>query len=176
MAEPERDEPKDRSGLCEATLASGACCRYRAAHQHCGERLCGLHERQRRTVVECAVCLTAVRRRGQTELACGHKFHSKCIRSWFRKRPLTCPMCRATCLEGVRLLGPRLAPRLLGLIRTLPPPPRAFFPAYIIGHLENAQVAEALGLNTEKVELLVDLSCQCFTRDNFFAKVRSLEL
>lgn len=167
-------ETKD--GLCEATLASGCACKYRGCHLVDGDRLCGVHRRQREQAVECPVCLLPIKKRANSRMECGHCFHAKCIRSWFRQRPLTCPMCRAVCLEGMALLGPRLAPKLLGLTRTVPPAPRAFFPAYIISHLEDPKVQEALGADKNLIELLVDLACECFTRDNFFAKVRGLSL
>lgn len=110
-------------------------------------------------------------------MGCGHAFHAKCLRSWFRARPLTCPMCRAVCLEGLSLVGAgRLAPKLQALTRTVPPPPRTFFPAYIIGHLECPRVRDALGLDKPQTELLVDLACECFTREFFFAKVRAMGL
>lgn len=166
----------DRAGLCEAPLVCGGCCRYRGQHVHDGQRLCGIHLRQRTAAVECSVCLCPVRKKAMAEMACGHKFHCKCIRAWFRRRPLTCPMCRSVCLEGLALLGPRLAPRLQGLTRTLPPAPRAFFPAYIIAHLETPKVAEALGVDRDLADLLIDMACECFTRDNFFAKVRGMGL
>lgn len=150
-AAEQQQPPKDRAGLCEMTLASGACCRFRARHEHEGYSLCGVHMRQRAAATECAVCLGPVRRRAQADLACGHKFHTKCVRAWFRKRPLTCPLCRAVCLEGLAMLGPRLAPRLLALTRTLPPPPRAFFPAYIVSKLESPEVAAALGVDPGQI-------------------------
>lgn len=170
-------EPPAKAGVCEARLASGRACRFRAKHEHEGHRLCGVHAHQRAAAVaECPVCLDAVSKRALARMECGHVFHSRCIRAWFRRRPLRCPMCRAACLGGLCLLGPRLAPRLLGLTRTLPPPPRAFFPAYIISHLEDPKVAAALGADQDLVGLLVDLACECFTRDNFFAKVRAMGL
>lgn len=171
------DRPPE--GTCEARLASGRACQFRAKHDHEGHRLCGVHARQRAAAAqcpECPVCLDAVSARAAARMECGHLFHSRCIRAWFRRRPLRCPMCRAVCLGGLSLLGPRLAPRLLGLTRTLPPPPRAFFPAYIISHLEDSKVAAALGADQDLAGLLVDLACECFTRDNFFAKVRAMGL
>lgn len=162
--------------ICQARLPCGAACRWKGRHEVDGERLCGVHARSRRAEVECPVCLVAISRRGLAEMACGHRFHTKCLRAWFRRRPLSCPMCRGACLEGLALLGPRLAPKLQALIRTLPPPPRAFFPAYIVAHLQSPHVAAALGADPDMVGLLVDLACECFTRDNFFAKLRALGL
>jgi len=173
---PAADDTAPRSDPCTATLATGGPCKYRACHSLDGDRLCGVHMRQRELATECPVCLGPIKKRAKSAMACGHEFHSKCIRAWFRQRPLTCPMCRAACLEGMALLGPRLAPKLLALTRTLPPPPRAFFPAYIVSHLENPRVQEALGADKSLAELLVDLACECFTRDNFFAKIRGLGL
>lgn len=165
---------------CEAALRDGRQCRYAARHDVDGRRLCGVHRARAADeddARECPVCLDAVRTRAATfETACGHRFHRRCARAWFARRPLTCPMCRATCLEGLALLGPRLAPKLEGLLRTVPPPPRAFFPAYIVARLESEDVARALGGDKALSELLVDLACECFTRDNFFAKVRGLGL
>lgn len=175
--------PSDKArpeGLCEATLASGEACRYKAKEEGGGYRLCAVHHRQRerlRAVPECAVCLSGIAKRGQATMACGHAFHSKCIRAWFRQRPLTCPMCRATCLDGMALLGHgKLAPKLQALLRTLPPPPRCFFPSYIVSHLESEGMGRALGVEPHTVDLLVDIACESFTRDNFFAKVRALGL
>lgn len=115
-------------------------------------------------------------------------------------------MCRARCIEGIALFGPRLAPKLHALMRTLPPAPRAFFPSYIIAQLETPHVVAALRRRTadinedtadaasadaadaatadaaaadadkDTVELLIDLACECFTKDVFFAKLRSMGL
>ena len=109
-------------------------------------------------------------------MECGHRFHTSCLRSWFKNRALSCPMCRAACVEGIALLGPGLGPKLHALMRTVPPPPRAFFPAYIISQLETPRVAGALKADKELVELVVDLACECFTKDIFFAKLRHLGL
>lgn len=167
----------DAPAKCAATLACGRPCAFRARDSHDGQPLCGVHLRQKRAEVECSVCLCGIKRRACATMACGHAFHSKCLRSWFRGRPLTCPLCRATCVEGLALVGgSRLAPKLQALTRTLPPPPRAFFPAYIVSHLECARVRDALGLDKARTELLVDLACECFTREFFFAKVRAMGL
>lgn len=88
-------------------------------------------------------------------------------------------MCRTRCIEGIALLGPKLAPKLHALMRTAPPPPRGFFPSYIIGQLETPLVAAALTRDNgdkDTVELLIDLACECFTRDVFFAKLRAMGL
>lgn len=85
-------------------------------------------------------------------------------------------MCRGTCIEGLALLGPGLGPKLQALMRTVPPPPRAFFPSYIISQLETPRVMEALKADKELIELLIDLACECFTKDIFFAKIRNIGL
>lgn len=167
--------PKGQGG-CEAALCSGDACRWKAKGVYDGERLCGVHLRQRTTCTECPVCLMAIKKRVMAEMSCGHKFHTKCIRAWYRKRPLTCPMCRQVCLEGMGLLGARLAPKLQALVRTVPPAPGAFFPSYIVVHLRNPEVQAALGATDDLIDMLVDIACECFTRDNFFAKVRGMTL
>ncbi len=162
---------------CAATLKCGRRCEFRPRP---GDDVCGVHLRQRsrqQELGECPVCLCDIKRRACcATMACGHAFHARCLRSWFRRRPLTCPMCRATCVEGLALLGRRLAPKLQALARTVPPPPRAFFPAYIVAQLEQPRVQDALGLDKTQTELLADLACECFTRDFFFAKVRAMGL
>lgn len=174
-AAAEAEPPPAAASQCTATLACGRRCGFRAKG---GADACGVHLRQRaRQPGECPVCLCDIKRRAAcATMACGHTFHSRCLRSWFRGRPLTCPMCRATCVEGLALLGRRLAPKLVALTRTLPPPPRAFFPAYIIERLESPGVQDALGLDKTQMELLVDLACECFTREFFFGKVRAMGL
>lgn len=163
--------------LCTGTLASGRPCTYRAKP---GSEVCGVHGGAKTHPVtepaECSVCLGDMKRRRTASMECGHEFHTTCLRSWFRNRPLSCPLCRGVCLEGVALMGPRLAPRLHALMRTVPPPSRGFFPSYIISQLENPRVAKALGLDADQVELLVDLACECFTQTIFFAKIRAIGL
>lgn len=136
--------------------------------------MCGVH---RTSSEECPICLCDIKPRAVARMACDHCFHSKCIRSWFSRRPLTCPLCRSTCLEGMALLGGRrLAPKLLALLRTVPPHPRAFFPTYIIGHLQSPEVMHALGADKAHMELVTDIACESFTKDVFFARMRALRL
>lgn len=85
-------------------------------------------------------------------------------------------MCRSTCLDALCLLGPGLVPRLQGLLRAVPPPRDAFFPGYMRAQLENKAVAQALGCGPSKLEVLIDIACECFTKNNFFTTVRALEL
>lgn len=165
-------------GRCRADVAAGRPCRYKASGD---DGLCGVHRRQRdarEALEECAICLCPVDgRRSRGAMGCGHAFHAQCLRAWFSRRQLTCPVCRATCLEGMALLGGRrLAPKLQALLRTAPPPPRAFFPAYIVSHLESPKVQAALGVDEAMAGLLIDLACESFTEAFFFAKLRALEL
>lgn len=160
--------PDPGPGHCTATLASGKPCRYRAKGS---AGLCGVHGA---ACPECAVCLAPMRR--PAVMACGHGFHARCLRAWFKDRSLSCPLCRARCVEGLGLLGRKLAPKLMALMRTVPPPPRAFFPSYMVAQLETPHVVAALGADKDLVELLIDLACECFTRDVFFAKLRAMGL
>ncbi|NWV86200.1 HRD1B ligase, partial [Dasyornis broadbenti] len=41
----------------------------------------------------CTICHEELSR-NQYELACGHEFHRKCIRTWLQKHSNTCPICR----------------------------------------------------------------------------------
>lgn len=182
MASPPASPPDDHN-TCTAVTRAGRRCRRRAC---ASSDVCGVHSaaavaarRARRPVAaECAVCLAPIAsRKARARLACGHTFHARCVGAWFRHRTLTCPLCRATCPEGLALLGSsRVGVKLQALVRTLPPPPRAFFPAYIVAQLESPQVVAGLGDDKDLVDLLIDLACECFTKDNFFAKVRSLGL
>ncbi len=45
------------------------------------------------TKTECAICLGEENL--NKTLACGHKFHRKCIKEWAEKGSNTCPVCRA---------------------------------------------------------------------------------
>lgn len=162
---------------CGAPTTRGGACRCRATSLAAdGTLRCRRHAAPPVDSEECAICLDplgAGRRRADTP--CGHPFHSKCLRAWFRKQPLTCPLCRRECLECLPLAGSTLTPRLQALVRTVPPDPHAFFPAYMRCLLERQEVAKGLG-NGSGIELLVDIACECFTRENFFATVRALGL
>lgn len=180
-APPERGKAAAADDRCQATVADGRPCRYTAKVGAPDCRLCAVHHRQRaarEALQECPICLGSVDTAGAaSEMACGHAFHAKCIRAWFARRQLTCPVCRATCLEGMGLLGGRrLAPKLQALLRTLPPPPRAFFPTYIVSQLECPRVQSALGVDEATAGLLIDLACESFTEAFFFAKMRALAL
>lgn len=154
---------------CAEVLASGTACRNRARHVADGRAVCGVHVRGPRG--DCPVCLDGMGPRGTVRMGCGHAFHTRCLRSWFRDRALTCPTCRAVCLEGLPLLGPRTEARLRGLVRTVPPRRHAFFPAYMSAQLADPRVAAAVGAAHGA---LSDLTLQCFTRDIFFALVREI--
>lgn len=79
---------------CSASLRNGEPCRYRAKSHHPDHGpLCGVHLRSALNAKECSICLEPVRRR--QGLPCGHCFHARCIAAWFRRGPLTCPLCRA---------------------------------------------------------------------------------
>ena len=48
---------------------------------------------EQKTKPECSICLGE---EGLNKtLACGHKFHRKCIKEWAEKGSKTCPVCRA---------------------------------------------------------------------------------
>lgn len=162
----------------QARPCDAAGCRYRGKHDTGdGRMVCGVHNRsaaRKPCHGECPVCLEGMDR-GTTALACGHVFHARCLKNWFKNRPLSCPMCRSTCLEGMAIMG-RVAPRLEALVRTVPPVPGQFFPTYIRSHLDTPLVRAALRDDEDLIELLMDVSGECFTRENFFRKVRALRL
>ncbi len=177
--------PRQCAGRCAATLRSGAPCRWRASRRG---GMCGVHSNDVSgepgepqdpgepgdPANECPICAEDLGKR-TFKTACGHAFHARCLRAWYRRcGAVACPMCRSPCLEGLAMLPGGAGPRLEALLRTLPPPPRAFFPSYIVGHLESEAVRGVLG--AAKAELLVDLACECFTRDVFFANVEALGL
>lgn len=166
---------------CSSTTRAGRPCRYRALE---GRHVCGVHARRRdegndeegndEEGNECPVCLGAMTPKRVTTTPCGHAFHTTCLRAWFRRQPLTCPMCRACCVDNLALVpGPRLLPKLKALLRTRPPPPGTFFPSYIVSQLETPGISAAMG-GPEIVDMLVDVACECFTQHNFFARLRSL--
>lgn len=106
-------------------------------------------------------------------MSCGHTFHARCIGRWFARGQLTCPMCRALCLEQLR---GKLSARLRKLVQTVPPDPADFFPTYILGLLGDPNVAKALALSDDDLQLLVELAYQSWTREMFFANLRMLRL
>ena len=114
-------------------------------------------------------------RRASTQLSCAHVFHTRCLRRWVRRGgPVTCPLCRARCIDAAALAGPSAWDRLHAVTRTLPPPPGAFFPSYMTALLERPEVVAVVG--HDLAPLLADVAGVSFTREAFFWRVRGLGL
>ena len=43
--------------------------------------------------IDCSICFEDVGDKGVYNLACGHLYHSRCLKPWLVKKD-TCPMCR----------------------------------------------------------------------------------
>ncbi|GJM88359.1 hypothetical protein PR202_ga04414 [Eleusine coracana subsp. coracana] len=58
--------------------------------------------------MECAICIAefADGEQGRLLPRCGHRFHARCVDTWFRSHA-TCPLCRDTVLH---VAGPKPAP------------------------------------------------------------------
>ena len=64
-----------------------------------------------KTVVEtCSICMDGCKGKTCT-LECGHKFHTKCIFTWFKKNN-NCPLCRAVVPELKKEAGPIQLPSI----------------------------------------------------------------
>lgn len=139
---------------CEAMLRDGSPCRF-AARQG---GLCGVHGRAAGCEEECAVCLEPLARE-RRELACGHTFHRACLRAWFRRGSLTCPMCRTPCPEQAPLASRTLLGRVLLLG---------------CGSLATLRAALAGAPWLRQRDYVVSLSYQSFTLDNFYEYLRGI--
>ena len=165
MAGPASDD------RCEAPRARGGACGRPATRGDGDDRaLCAAH----RPHGECAICLSDMCRRDLSALPCGHRFHARCLRGWFRARTLTCPMCRATCIGGMKLLGRRLRPKMEALVRTAPREAHVSFANHIVAQLHTPAVVDALG--EEDAAMLSDIALWGMTHDNFFAQLRAARL
>lgn len=99
-------------------------------------------------------------------------FHKKCVRAWLGRGALTCPVCRAPCIDELRSLRHSVPLKLRMVVRTLPPPPGAHFPVYIMGLLTAPPVQAALDIDDDAVQHLIDLAYAHDTADSFFARLR----
>lgn len=157
---------------CCCTYKNGLPCRFPGVHSG---SVCGVHARmQKKEPTECAICLSDIGRKSRIKLRCGHEFHLKCARSWLIKS-LTCPLCRSICIEEVRHTK-SLSSKLRLIMQALPPPPRAFFPAYIVGLVNTPAIVEAMAMQLNERHLILDLAYQSFTEDHFFGYLRQLRL
>lgn len=162
---------------CSATCRSGRPCanRGKADHPDHGP-LCGVHLRAAAQLTECSICLCPVRLRQSKLLECGHRFHRRCIRKWFGRGSLTCPLCRSLCLAELGSSHPLLSARVRHLLRIVPLPRGIPFPAYMVGLLNSPPVVEAMGVTDEERQLLVELTYQSFTQEHFFEHMRQLNM
>lgn len=171
-------EPKGgRGDLCTATLHDGRPCTYksREAHPEHGP-LCGVHLRSVLQQKECSICLGVVKPRSSKRLTCGHVFHRRCIKKWFGRGSLTCPLCRVVCLHELGSSHPLVSARIRHLLRMLPAPPSICFAAYMLGLLNSPPVVEALGIAADQQQLLIELAYQSFTQHHFFEYLRQLRM
>ena len=176
--EPDDVKPDDgRGDRCGATCRSGKRCANRAREDDPDHGpLCGVHLRSARTQTECSICLGSVRVRQGKRLECGHCFHRRCIRTWFGRGSLTCPLCRSVCFAELGSSHPLLSVRVRHLLRVVPLPRGICFAAYMLGLLNSPAVVRALGLSEEQAQLLVELAYQSFTQQHFFEYMRQLNL
>ena len=164
--------PPTQPPTCTATLrGTGEPCKYPAKN---GE-LCGIHSRctsaaAAQHLEECSVCLDCVKPRQRKELACGHVFHRKCVRRWFSRGRLTCPMCRAPCLTETDMAT--LSDRLGQLLGENPAPAGIHFAMHIMALMNVPEVQEALGLTQERLQLVVEVLYQSFSVPHFLHNVR----
>ncbi len=156
--------------LCTATLKSGAPCPHPAKT---ADGVCRRHARC--TVMPtCPVCLETIRTRAAVHALtkCGHTFHKRCVLAWLRRRGgvLTCPVCRAPCLDELRAVRHRpVRERLAMVVRTLPPPPGAPFAVYLTGLLTTPSVQAALDIDDATVQRLIDVAFSSDTDDGFWS-------
>jgi len=54
---------------------------------------CGRH--LQKSLPECSICMSSMKKKQEKQLSCGHVFHVKCLSTWEHKnRYPTCPVCR----------------------------------------------------------------------------------
>ena len=156
---------------CQGVFRNGSPCRFQAKDP---DGYCRFHCRS--LDCECSVCLTAVRSKAslKTLSKCGHGFHKRCIRSWLARGLLTCPICRAPCVAEISQIRCRLHKKIQTLLRTLPPPSGSYFPAYVIGLLSCPNVQQALQMDDDTLQTLIDVAYQTGSSDAFFKSIQSL--
>jgi hypothetical protein len=82
-------------GLCKVIKRDGKECGCPSKRSYKGINTCLMHVPKSSTVETCSICLDDCKI-GTKPTACGHFFHSKCLKEW-KNRPSmghTCPVCR----------------------------------------------------------------------------------
>lgn len=162
--------------LCTAHLKSGQPC---LAHGKFdgpgGAKLCGRHIRAF-DGGDCAVCLDPIATKVSCKILgkCGHAFHKRCIRQWLNRGVLSCPVCRAPCVSEMQTMRCSMSRKLQILLRTLPPPPGSYFPAYLIGLLTSPLVQKALQMDDDDVQRMIDVAYMYETEPMFYRALRQL--
>lgn len=176
-ADPMASKNDPPPAVCQATLRDGRSCERKSKGEHPEHGpLCGVHMRCALRQKECSICLGVVNARSAKQLGCGHCFHRRCIKKWFGRGSLTCPLCREVCLGELSSSNPLISARIRHLLRMLPPPPSICFAAYMLGLLNSPPILEALGVTADQQQLLVELAYQSFTQHHFFEYLRQLNL
>jgi hypothetical protein len=137
-----------------------------------GEFVCGVHKR---APIECSICLTEIRQ-SRKKLQCGHHFHATCIRRWFRRGTISCPLCRAPCVQDLDLNGLTVGGRLRSFLRMVPCPPTTYFSAYMLALLSAPDIQTLLHVSESDRQLLMDVSYISFNEDHFLWYLLQLRL
>ena len=137
-----------------------------------GHYVCGVHKRG---PVECSICLADIRRQKKT-LQCGHHFHGACIRRWFRRGTISCPMCRAPCVQDLELNGLTVGGRIRSFLRLVPCPSTTYFSAYMLALLSTPDIQALLHVSESDRQLLMDVSYISFNEEHFLWYLLQLRL
>lgn len=137
-----------------------------------GQYVCGVHKR---APVECSICLADIRRSKKT-LQCGHTFHAACVRRWFRRGTISCPMCRAPCVQDLELNGLTVGGRIRSFLRLVPCPSTTYFSAYMLALLSAPDIQTLLHVSESDRQLLMDVSYISFNEEHFLWYLLQLRL
>lgn len=126
--------------------------------------------------MECPICLEVMSDGACEALGCTHRFHSKCLKAWFR-HSVSCPCCRTPSEKACQrrshlLLGTcfsKLMPRLAF-------PPGVPHQCKILAVLDTSLIMDAWRVSDADIPFLKVLALLSRSEDDFVSIVRRLKL
>ena len=83
-------------GVCDIICkTSGKKCNKHAKLRYEDKLMCTVHYKMHKVKNDdCSICMDIMKTKTSIKVACGHLFHTTCLKKWMQQGKDTCPLCR----------------------------------------------------------------------------------